>query len=226
MRLVDSFIPFMAFVRHFQRQPSGDAAAVGAQLDGLLAEARRSAHQAGASDADTMDGLFAVAAWADEVLMAANWPGAEDWKRQLLQRRYFNVSNAGVAFFSRLDNLGAGQLAVREVYFFCLSMGFSGRYGHDRNPQVLGDIRQACLDQLVQGGGGLYGESGRMFPQAYVADAAAPAAATGPARRWGWQLSTLGVNALVVPLVVLVLLYGIYHVIIWQTVNSIMAQIT
>ena len=225
MRLVDCFIPSMAFVRHLQEQPSGSAASVKEQLDGLLTDARRKAHDSGISEVDIQSGLFAVAAWADEILLAAPWPGAEEWKRQLLQKRYFNVSSAGVEFFTRLEALGAQQLAVREVYFFCLSMGFSGRYGRDRNPKALDDIKQASLAQLVQEGDGIYGESGKvMFPQAYAVSRSKDRGQQTDGR-WRWRMSSLTLNVLLVPLIVLVVLYGIYHVIIWQTVNTIMAQI-
>jgi type VI secretion system protein ImpK len=216
----------MAFVRHFQERPQGSAASVREQADALLADARRKAQEAGVSDADALNGMFAVAAWADEIFLAASWAGAEEWKRQLLQKRYFNVSGAGVEFFTRLEALGSQQLPVREVYFFCLSMGFSGRYGHDRNPKTLEDIKQACLAQLVQEGEGLYGDSGKlMFPQAY-ANTARPKGGDPQAEgRWRWRMSSLTFNVLLVPLIVLAVLYGIYHVIIWQTASSIMAQI-
>jgi len=224
VRLVDCFIPFMAYVRHFQGQPSASAASVKEQLDSLLADARRKAQEAGIAEADTMSGMFAVAAWADELLLATAWPGAEEWKRLLLQKRYFNVSSAGVEFFTRLEALGPQQLAVREVYFFCLAMGFAGRYGHDRNPKTLEDIKQASLAQLVQGDG-LYGDSGKvLFPQAYASAGRKGGRQPGEGR-WRWRVSSLTLSVLLAPLAVLAVLYGIYHLIIWQTASSIMAQI-
>ena len=216
----------MAYVRHFQGQPSGSAAPVKEQLDSLLAEGRRKAQEAGIAEVDTLNGMFAVAAWADEILLAAAWPGAEEWKRHLLQKRYFNVSSAGVEFFTRLEALGPQQLAVREVYFFCLGMGFAGRYGHDRNPKTLEDIKQASLAQLVRDGEGLYGDSGKvLFPQAYASLGRGKGGKQPGEGRWRWRISSLTLSVLLAPLVVLAVLYGIYHLIIWQTANSIMAQI-
>jgi type VI secretion system protein ImpK len=214
----------MAYVRHFQGQPQASAAAVKEQLDSLLADGRRKAQEAGIAEADTMSGMFAVAAWADEILLATAWPGAEEWKRHLLQKRYFNVSSAGVEFFTRLEALGPQQLAVREVYFFCLSMGFAGRYGHDRNPKTLEDIKQASLAQLVPGDG-LYGDSSKvLFPQAYASTGRKGGKQQGEGR-WRWRVSSLTLSVLLAPLAVLAVLYGIYHVIIWQTASTIMAQI-
>ena len=58
MRLIDCFIPSLAFLRHFQSQPSGDMASVRPQLDELLTEAVGAAKVAGKSDIDTQEALF------------------------------------------------------------------------------------------------------------------------------------------------------------------------
>lgn len=227
MHLVDCFIPLMAYVRHFQSQPSGDVMSVQGQVDSLLREAKVQAQSAGINEIDTTEASFAVAAWIDEMVLATPWPGVDSWKRQLLQRRYFSVSNAGVAFFTRMDALSPQQLQVREVYFFCICMGFAGRYGYDRNPQTLADIKNSSLKQLVQDGHALLGEAGKMmFPEAYAA-ALRQKKTLGDkvANRWGWKMSTLTASVILVPLMVLVVLYGVYHLIIWQSVNALMAQI-
>ena len=225
MKLVDCFIPFLALLRQFQRQPGGDAATLAAQLDGAIADARRTAHDAGYAGADIEEALFAVAAWADEILIAANWSGAAEWQRRLLQRRYFNISNAGVAFFSHLDALGERQLQVREVYYLCLGMGFAGRYGYDRNQKALTDVKRANLELLLQDDDGLPGEAGRlMFPDGYGAQLTEEMPRKKPARRR--QVSSLTLSALLIPLLVLAVLYGVYHVIIWQLVDAILPQIS
>ena len=232
MRLVNCFIPFCARLQAFQRQTvsdpaSGDATAMTAQLDALIAEARRNAHDAGHLEADVEQALFAVAAWADEILIAANWSGAAHWQRSLLQRRYFNVSNAGIAFFERLENLGTQQLAVRVVYYLCLGMGFAGRYGYDRNQKALTDIKRANLTWLLQGDDGLPGEAGKlMFPDGYGAMSPEPAAARKPTVRWHRRFSSLMLYAMLIPLAVLLVLYGIYHTTVWEMVNAILPHIS
>lgn len=227
MHLVDCFIPLMAYVRHFQSQPSGDVVSVQAQIDTLLVDAKTNAQNAGIGEIETTQAFFAVAAWIDEMMLATPWTGVDSWKRQLLQRRYFNVSNAGVAFFTRMESLSPQQLQVREVYFFCLCMGFAGRYGYDRNPQTLADIKSNSLKQLLHEGNALSGEAGKlMFPEAYATALRQTKNLNDKVvNRWGWKISTLTASALLVPLMVLVVLYGVYHLIIWQSVNAIMAQI-
>jgi len=231
MRLVNCFIPFFALLQQFQRQPGGDAATLSAQLDAAIADARRNAQDADHAAADVDDALFAVCAWADEILIAANWSGAALWQRTLLQRRYFNISNAGVAFFTRLENLGPQRLPVREVYYLCLGMGFAGRYGYDRNQKALTDIKSANLELLLQGDDGLPGEAGRlMFPDGYGAALSTLSPEPGAPRksvvRRGWKLSTLTLGALMVPVGVLLVLYGIYHENVSQLVNAILPQIS
>ncbi|HTN67408.1 MAG TPA: DotU family type IV/VI secretion system protein [Burkholderiaceae bacterium] len=224
MRLSDCFIPVLATVRQFQRAPAGDAAALAAQLDPLIADARNKARDAGFTDANIEAAWFAVAAWVDESLLALDWHDTIEWQRRLLQKRYFNTASAGVEFFSRLESLNVGQLAVREVYYLCLAMGFAGRYGYDRNQKALEDIKRQNLQLLLQGDDGMPGEAGRLlFPDGYAAGSPLSGAQKrGNLRRW--RLSALTLSTLVLPLVALIALYGIYHAVIWQMVNTILPQ--
>jgi type VI secretion system protein ImpK len=226
MRLVDFFIPFLATVRQFQQAPAGEAQCVDDALNALLGEARRQALDAGLMAAEIDAALFAVAAWADEILIGAAWPGAAQWQRRLLQKRYFNVSDAGVAFFTRLNSLSSAQRQVREVYFMCLGMGFTGRYGVDRDRQALDDVRQACLNELMQDGGALPPDAEQwLFPDGYGVHLPPPNRKA--ARRLGWRArwSSMSLSMLLLPLVVLLILYGVYDVFIWQMAAPILQQI-
>ncbi|OYO27941.1 DotU family type IV/VI secretion system protein [Janthinobacterium sp. PC23-8] len=224
MKLVDCFIPLLTRIRQFQRQPATDVLVLSAQLDAAIAEARSAAHDAGHLDDDTETALFAVAAWADEAILAADWPGNTEWQRHLLQRRYFDVSNAGVAFYSRLEVLRNNQLGVREVYFLCLGLGFSGRYGYDRNQKALADIRRTSLELLLQGEDGLPGAAGKLlFPDGYGTAPAADVRHTRGQRRW--PISALTLKALLIPLAALLALCCVYYIIIWQSVEALLAQI-
>lgn len=225
MKLIDCFIPFFALVRQFQFAPEGDAAALSARLDSLVNEARNRSRDAGFSDADTEEALFAAAAWADETLIAApGWPSAADWQRYLLQRRYFSLSNAGVAFFERLGRLAPEQAAVREVYGLALGLGFAGRYGYDRNQKALTDIKRATLLALLEGEEALPGDGNMlMFPDGYGALLDQPGARTAGARRPSVSRFTWGV--LLAPLAMLLAMYGIYHFTVWRMVASLLPQI-
>ena len=235
MRLIDCFLPALAYLRHFQRQPAGDLASVRLQVEQLLSGAISVAENSKKSPADIQAALFAVVAWADEVMLSASWSGAGQWARQLFQRQYFSVSNAGDAFFSRLEQLGGSQIEVREVYLYALNLGFAGRYGYDRNAKALGDIRQSSLLLVMQDlrakreAQGLSTEMADfMFPEGYAnASTSANPAGSDKAqdKPWRWKLSALTLNVLLMPFIILIVLYAVYHVIIWRAANVLMAQI-
>lgn len=227
MNLANSLMPLFAQLRAFAQQPSGGVAELAAQLDDAIAAARRAAHDAGYREADVDEALFAVTAWADEVLLALPWEGAAHWQRHLLQRRYFNVVNAGVAFFERLDKLTPEQLPVREVYTLCLGMGFGGRYAYDRNQNVLTNIKRANLASLLQASAGAPSRAGRLlFPGGYSA-LPANTGGNGSAvlqarlrRRLSWRV----VAALALPVVLLLALFGFYDHVIGESIGALLTQ--
>jgi type VI secretion system protein ImpK len=233
MRLINYFILPLTFLKHFQMQPSGDLVTVRNNIDELLAGSLREATEAGISGADIQNALFAVVAWADEVLLAAPWSGAGEWVRHLLQRRHFNITKAGDLFFQRLESLGDDEIQVREVYFYCLCLGFAGRYGYDRNSKALADIRQTNLNLMLHGmkaqtnGGGIAAETEKMmFPDVYAhsGDASADFSAKA-ANPWRWKFSSLTTSIIVTPLIILLVLYGVYHIVISQMVESLLALV-
>lgn len=227
MTLADTLIPLFAHVRAFTRSPSGDAASLTAQLDSGIAAARLRAHDAGFAQADIDEALFAFNAWADELLLTTQWEGAPQWQRHLLQRRYSNVSNAGVVFYERLAQLTPSQLAVREVFFLCLALGFGGRYAYDRNQKTLTDIRRTNLAMLLPDADQL-GASARafLFPDGYHTAGDEAAARGQSARaRFSARFTRGKLTAIVLPLFLLALLYGVYHTVVAQSVESLLAQI-
>ncbi|MDR0330519.1 MAG: DotU family type IV/VI secretion system protein [Chitinispirillales bacterium] len=79
----------------------------------------------------TRELLYPLAAWVDEALMATPQYRSH-WMANPLQLRYFEEVAAGVAFFSRLDELKAapeGKERLLEMYFTCLALGFKGMHG-------------------------------------------------------------------------------------------------
>ncbi|KXU86900.1 hypothetical protein CR51_37235 [Caballeronia megalochromosomata] len=227
MNLADTLMPLFAQVRAFSRSPAGDAANLTAQLDGAIAAARLRAHDAGFPQADIDEALFAFNAWADELLLTTRWEGAAQWQRHLLQRRYSNVSNAGVVFYERLAQLAPAQLAVREVFYLCLALGFGGRYAYDRNQKTLTDIRRTNLAMLLPDADPL-GASARafLFPDGYhVAGDDAAARKPNARARFASRFTRGKLTAILLPLFLLALLYGVYHTVVAQSVDTLLVQI-
>ncbi|QEL66332.1 type VI secretion system protein ImpK [Oryzomicrobium terrae] len=222
--LADAFMPLIAYLRQFQQAPANDTPQLAANVDRLIADARRTAHDLGFTEADIDSALFAVVAWADEALLAAPWGGAAEWPRHLLQKRYFNITNAGVDFFTRLEALTPQQLPVREVYTLCLSLGFAGRYGYERNLKAREEIQRASMKLLLQDGEGLPAAvDEHLFPDGYGLNLPPPR--PEPASRLRWRFTSLSFQAFIAPLVGLALLYLLYHVTIWQMVDTLLPQI-
>ena len=119
MALVDRFLPAAAFAALLAREPEmreADFATARADMDRLLAEAVADTHTYRPEDVDSA--LFAVCAFADEAVLASDWPGRNEWLRRSLQRERFGTVNAGEEFYVRLAELceqAADERAARSI---------------------------------------------------------------------------------------------------------------
>jgi type VI secretion system protein ImpK len=126
-----------------------------------------------------LEARFAVLAWVDELVLNAPWPHRGDWPHLMLT--YHGTLNAGKQFFDRLEQLPAAARDVREIYYFCLALGFEGKFALTDNPAGLRELRRTLYHQLLAAGGVRPGDP-RLFPEAYRRP---PAPAPPPRRRWG-----------------------------------------
>jgi type IV/VI secretion system ImpK/VasF family protein len=95
----------------------------------LFQQEKGTARRQGILDKDVQEAAFAVVAWADEtILKHTTWKHHHQWNTYPLQLEYYQTRNAGEEFFEHLEQLGATQQAIREVYYLCLALGFSGQY--------------------------------------------------------------------------------------------------
>ena len=115
------------------------ATAVRSQLLELLDRMTKNAQAYHLPAPDIEETRFAVCAFADETLLASDWSGVEEWRREPLQLMLFRTNKAGNEFYDRLARLAPNQADAREVYFLCLALGFQGEYVSDpgRRNEVL-----------------------------------------------------------------------------------------
>jgi type VI secretion system protein ImpK len=150
---------------------------------------------------------FAVCAWIDEAILRSLWGEKGLWLKDQLQRLYYNTTDAGEEFFDRLTVLGLHQREVREVYYLCLALGFSGRYCHPGDEYQLDQIRTSNLKLLLGSSVGLPSlERTDLFPEAYPATSAGLG---GRGRRFRFNLMT--VFCLVAPVLFFAVLYLVYR---------------
>ncbi len=196
MALVDRFLPAAAFAALLGSEPQMHDvpfATARADMDRLLDQAVKGSRDHRPEEVE--DALFAVCAFADEAVLASQWPGRGEWLKQSLQRLHFGTANAGEEFYTRLAALcdqaseahgpgvglsGAGGLLgdttddagrrsnlreVLEVYAACLTLGFTGRYYGDTGRERLAAITRESLDRLLVHKPTL---GGHLFPEAYA----------------------------------------------------------
>jgi len=174
MRLTDCFSELVAYVNYFlkglvNKQPSFEQ--VKTDIDRLLEESKAKALAEGISEQDYDLARFAICAWIDEAILSSNWEGKGKWQTQQLQRTYYGTTDAGELFFEKLNTIGLQQRDVREVYYLCLAMGFTGRYIHEGDEYLLDQLKTSNLKVLLGSSVDLPSlERTQLFPEAYVAE--------------------------------------------------------
>ena len=173
MHLTDCFVKLVAYVAYFlrtvaTRQPPFDQ--VKADIQRLVSESEGCLKDRDLSQEDYDLARFAICAWVDEAILSSSWNEKGRWQGEQLQRLYYKTADAGEIFFERLNTLGPHQRDVREVYYLCLAMGFTGRYCHEGDEYLVEQLKTANLKLLTGSSVGLPSLDRReLFPEAYPA---------------------------------------------------------
>ena len=209
MRLSDCFMEIIAYTAYVARSDSGGQPGfeqVNSTMTHLIGQSEQYLQQHAFSHEDYQLARFAVFAWVDETFLASQWQGRHQWQREQLQRRYYQTADAGELFFEKLNTIGPHQRDVREVYYLCLSLGFTGQYCHEGDDFMLEQLRLSNLKVLTGSSMGVPSlDQEQLFPEAYPAgvEAGAP---LPEKRRW----SGFTVACAAAPIVLYGLLYLIY----------------
>lgn len=117
----------------------------------FLANMERSASREGIAAEDIHAAKYAYCALVDEAILSSSCSFREDWARKPLQLALFGDHLAGENFFARLEQLraqGAVRLPSLEVYYFCLLLGFEGKYRLE-GLEKLGYLTARLGDEIV-----------------------------------------------------------------------------
>jgi type VI secretion system protein ImpK len=224
MRLSDCFIELVAYVAYFARNAASRQTAfdpVKADILRMLSESQSAVNQGLVGPDDYDMARFAIVAWIDETLMNSAWVYRDQWKLDLLQRVYYQTTDAGEIFFERLNTIGLHQREVREVYYLCLAMGFQGRYCHEGDAPLLDQLKTSNLKLLTGASMGFPSlEKGELFPEAYPVDTGAR---RGPDRRHWLDLVT--VAAALFPAVLFGGLYFIYSFVLSHEGDALISKV-
>ena len=216
MRISDCFMEIIAYTAFVARsdtagQPPFEQ--VKATMQRLITQSESLLEKNQFSHEDYQAARFAIFAWVDETFMASPWEGRRQWQREQLQRLYYQTADAGEHFFDRLNSLGPHQRDVREVYYLCLALGFTGQYCNPGDDFMLDQLRTSNLKLLIGSSTGVPTlENQELFPEAYpVSTEAAP----GLPDMQRWSEFTLICAAAPVAL------GGLLWVIYWFILNNI-----
>jgi type VI secretion system protein ImpK len=219
MRLSDYFINLVAYVAYFikhldNQQPSFEE--IKTNIRQHIAEIEKCAAQDPASREDFDLARFAIFAWVDETIMNSTWQERNRWQGELLQRVYFQTTAAGELFFDRLNNIGLHQRDVREVYYLCLAMGFTGRFCNAGDEYLLEQLMTSNLKILTGSSVGVPSVTqSALFPEAYPTDSAD---IQGPGTKNRFSLFTMGCIGFPV------FLFGGLYLIYWFILNNVSAN--
>ena len=214
MRLADCFIEVLAYAKLFLRKPNDNYPNFRRRVEDLLRKSRTLAERAGHEPESYQNALFAVVVFIDESVLTSGWQEAAQWRKDTLQKGQFGTTRGGVEFFERLDQIPAPNKPVREVYYFCLMLGFQGQHVYRQDKTGLEVLKHQTLALLVEvpASGGPETEP-VLFPQAYPSGPA-PVRATRP------FVSRASLAALILPPLGVIALYLLYVFLINQVGGS------
>lgn len=210
MHLTDCFMGLIVYTVYFQRTVTTkqlNYEEVRNDVIRLLTQSEDYLKNGPFSQEDYDQARFVVCAWIDEVILNSGWDKKSQWQKEQLQRVYYNTAGAGEEVFERLNNLGLHQREVREVYYFCLALGFMGRYCNKGDNVLLEQLKTSNIKLLMGSSVGLPSlEMAELFPGAYPTETAAM-----EPQKWKFSFSVPAIICLVAPPFLFGVLFFIYR---------------
>ncbi len=110
------------------------------------------ARGAGVPAEDVLAARYALCTVLDEAVLNTPWGAQSGWAGQSLLVTFHREAQGGEKFFQLLDRLlgdSGRYLALLELWYVCLSLGFEGRYRLDeRGAARLADIRRDLIQRI------------------------------------------------------------------------------
>ena len=104
------------------------------KISAWLKELQAAAQSQGMGASDARNAGIAAVAWLDETIRKhPTWARFNTWQKAPLLFRYYKTQKqkADETFFEHLERLNSAQKALRDIYYLCLALGFTGRYSRD-----------------------------------------------------------------------------------------------
>lgn len=147
MRLVDCFMELFYYTLFLRSLDFGmfSYEKVFSHYKDLFRRIAQKAKKAGFSKEELEAGLFATSAWIDETVFNSGWMDKGKWTASPLQLQLFHTTNAGEEFYQRLRKLDKKDISTREVFDYCLALGFKGKF---YQPELTDTLNEIVTDNI------------------------------------------------------------------------------
>ncbi len=159
--LNDSFMDIFSYVLHLKNECEKNACGKGRafellsfekchrQMCDLFDNSSELTQRLGIDSRKYDQARYAVCAWADEILSNMSWSYARLWRNHTLLKEYYGSVDEEAGFYTRLNALQPEDYAVREIYLYCLYLGYCGPYAFDHDQPLLTQLKTSHLHLLV-----------------------------------------------------------------------------
>jgi type VI secretion system protein ImpK len=110
------------------------------------------ARHGGAQVSEVMAARYVLCSVIDEAVVATSWGSQSDWSKMSLLSSFHNETFGGEKFFQLLERMSRDpfkHLAMLELMYLCLSLGFEGKYRvMERGLLQLEQVRDALYRQI------------------------------------------------------------------------------
>ncbi|MFL1555180.1 type IVB secretion system protein IcmH/DotU [Pseudomonas sp. O64] len=128
--------------------------AINDRLSSAVTQFETRALQCGVENSQVISARYVLCSVVDEAVVTTAWGTRSDWSRMSLLSRFHNETFGGEKVFQLLERLSRDpvkHLAMLELMYLCLSIGFEGKYRiMERGASQLESVRDALYRQIRQ----------------------------------------------------------------------------
>ena len=141
--IIHSFIQLMVYTLEFRKNNQSEVYTIDKLVqdyETLINRARDDFEKSMVVMVTFEEALFPFVAWIDEVILSSEYKEKKQWRKNLLQKKFYSTSNAGYEFYERLSNIEKHNYTLRLLYLYSLFLGFRGKYYKNEDKYLLEDI--------------------------------------------------------------------------------------
>ena len=136
--LVDAASPLLVLIAHVSNTiDARDTYQLKQQIGEEIDQFQREAQQANVDGQTIRDASYMLCTVLDEAVLNTPWGQQSDWGVNTLLSTHFQDVRGGNVFFDKLKQLNdypSQSPPLLKLMYYCLALGFQGRYRHEADP--------------------------------------------------------------------------------------------